>query len=99
MKNRGRDSRNQRRNTNGGNGGDRRPPLDWQVVKVIDQGHVRGVITRALLDNGSSRYSFRIGKADRDDAERVRANVDSRDINDFDLVTEAVGNFLEGMGT
>ena len=96
MKNRGSDSRNQRRNTNG-NGGERRPPLNWQVIKVFDHGHVRAVVTRAQLDNGSSRYSFRIGKADREDAERVRANIDSRDINDFNLASEDVEGFLEGL--
>ncbi len=94
MKNRERDSRNQRHNTNGG---ERRPPLNWQVIKVFDHGHVRAVVTRAQLDNGSSRYSFRIGKTDYNDAERVRANVDSRDINDFILVSEDIEEFLEGL--
>lgn len=94
----GAQGQNRRNDNHKSNGGSRpqRPPLEWQVVKVVNQGHVRGVVTRAFLDNGSSRYSFRIGKADREDPERIRTNIDARDLKDAGFVFDEVEEFING---
>jgi hypothetical protein len=73
-----------------------RSPLEWQVVKTVEHGSVRAVVSRAHLDNGGSRYSFKIGKKGREDPDRLLAFIDGRDINDAALVLEDVEDFLEG---
>jgi len=90
MKNR----RGNQREDNGGNGRRKFPPLEWSVVQAFNFGNVRALVSRAELDNGDMRYSFKIGKADRNDPERCKPFIDSRDIEDTDRALEAVEEYI-----
>lgn len=72
-----------------------RAPLVWQTDKSFQSGRIVLVLQSATLDNGSKRYSFRIGKASSGQPDKPFPFMDPRDVGCVREVLDAMDAHLQ----